>query len=236
MPKKLHSYPDHISNFFDNLKEVRELLTIHEKIAGKKQGRKSQVETLNKSGVVLLTACWETYVEELLSSAFDYLIDNAIDHKSIPYSVLTKASNDLKNDKDERKVWDLAGDGWRSILKTYKKNILAGQIDYFHVPRPDNIDDLFERLIGLKKPTLEWRWKKMKNIKARQTLNDYIDLRGAIAHKVKSSEKVLKKDVTYYYKFLNCAGVILHNTTSDHLISLTGKSPWTKYTYLKSIR
>lgn len=235
MAKNRHNYPNHVKNFFDNLSEVRELVNIHERVAGKSPGRKSQVETLNKSGIVLLTACWETYVEELLSAAFDHLVNNATDHKAIPFGVLTKASNDLKNDRDSRRVWDLAGDGWKAVLKAYKNDILSGQIDYFHVPRPDNIDELFEKLIGLSKPTLKWKWKKMSNSKARQTLNEYINLRGAIAHKVKSSGKVLKKDVTYYHKFLNCTGVILHNTTNEHLRSLTGKSPWINYTYLKSI-
>jgi hypothetical protein len=224
-------YPEHVKNFFDNLREVRELIDIHETVAGKGQGRKSKVETLNKSGIVFLTACWETFVEELLSSAFKYLVENADDHRSIPFGVLTKASHDLKNDKDARRVWQLAGDGWKNILTTYGEKILKGHIDYFHVPRPGNIDELFENLIGLQNPTSKWKWKKMSNQKARATLNKFIDLRGSIAHKVKSSEKVYKKDVTYYYTFLNCVGVILHNVTSDHLENLIGKTPWIPYVY-----
>ena len=227
-------FPEHIANFFDNLDKVQELVEIHGKIAGTKKGRKSGVETLNKSCIVLLTACWETFIEELIGSAFDYLIDNAQTHDIIPFSVLTKASNDLKNDKDARKVWSLADNGWKTVMKKYKNQIITKELDYFHVPRPKNIDDLYEKLIGLEEVTKYWKWKNMNNASVIKTLNDFIDLRGEIAHKLKSSRNVLKRDVEYYTNFINCCGVILHNTTSAQLEVLTGKSPWTAYSY-KSI-
>ena len=74
---KTMNYPKHIANFFDNLGEVYELLGIHQQIAGTGTGRKIGVQTLNKSCIVLLTACWETFIEELISDAFDFLVSNA---------------------------------------------------------------------------------------------------------------------------------------------------------------
>ena len=72
--KRNTEFPEHITNFFDNLDKVQELVEIHGKVAGVKKGRKAGVETLNKSCIVLLTACWETFIEELIGSAFDYLL------------------------------------------------------------------------------------------------------------------------------------------------------------------
>jgi hypothetical protein len=227
-------FPLHIRIFFDNLDKVQELVAIHEKVAGTQKGRKSGVEILNKSCIVLLTACWETFIEELASNAFDYLLNNAKKHTVIPYSVLTKASNDLKNDKDVRKIWDLADDGWKNILIKYKGQIINRELDYFHVPRPNNIDDLYEKLLGINAITKRWKWKKMSNSSAIKTLNNFIDLRGEIAHKLTSSRNVLKKDVVHYAHFINCCGVILHNEVTIHLQSLIGKAPWDTYTY-KSI-
>lgn len=224
-------YPEHIQNFFDNLDKVQELLAIHEKIAGTTKGRKSGVETLNKSCIVLLTACWETFIEELAGNAFDYLLKNAKTHSIIPFNVLTKASNDLKNDKDNRKIWELADTGWKTVLSKYKNQIINKELDYFHVPRPENINDLYEKLLGINTITKYWKWKRMNNNSVIKTLNDFIDLRGEIAHKLKSSRSILKKDVLYYTKFINCCGVILHNATTMHLEKTTGKSPWTTYTY-----
>lgn len=135
-------FPPHVQNFFDNLYEISELASIHTEIAGNTRGRKSKVQVLNKSAIVLLTASWEYYVEDLVREAFKFLLDNAEDHTAFPFSVLAKASKEIKNDKDDRRVWQLAGDGWKSILENYKNTILEKEIDYFHVPRPENIDEL----------------------------------------------------------------------------------------------
>ena len=69
-------YPQHFKLFDENVKEVRNLLDIHRKVAKKTPGRKYNVEVLNKSGVVLLVACWESYVEHLriLHSASCWII------------------------------------------------------------------------------------------------------------------------------------------------------------------
>lgn len=114
-------YPKHVQNFFDNLNEIDELASIHTQIAGTTPGRKNKVQILNKSAIVLLTACWEYYVEDLVREAFDFLLSNAINHSIFPSSVLAKASKELKNDKDDRRVWELAGDGWKNILENSKK-------------------------------------------------------------------------------------------------------------------
>lgn len=219
--------PEHLNNFFSNVTEANDLAKIHLEIAGKKPGRKDKkVQILNKSSIVLLTACWETYVEEVVSAGFEFLIENCEAHSNIPSSVLVKSSKQLKDDKDNSSIWKLAGDGWKDILKEYGNEILGQKIDYFHVPRPDNIDTLYENLLGMKKVTSHWKWKNMNNNAVKTKLNDFIDLRGSIAHKIKTDRNVWKKDVKEYRILLIFISIILHNRVNDFLKLKTGKRPW----------
>lgn len=52
-----HSISQAMKSFLENLEDVGKLLDIHEEISGKSPGRKYGVEVLNKSGVVMTTAC-----------------------------------------------------------------------------------------------------------------------------------------------------------------------------------
>ncbi len=225
-------HPKHVQSFHDNLAEVDLLMDIHIKIAGPTRGRKANLETLNKSAIVLLTACWESFIEDLLSASFDYLMSKSTSYKTIPSNVLKNIANQLKNDKHELKIWELSDTGWKKILLEYKDQILFDKLDYFHVPRPDKIDDLFKQLLGLNNITSKLTWKKMSNNKVKLILNNFIDIRGAIAHKVKTSKSIQKKDVLNYIMFLNRIGIILHNEVNDHLSALSDDiSPWDYYVF-----
>ena len=225
----MSNYPLHIENLRNNLLEVEKLINIHTEISGNTRGRKKDVEILNKSAIVMITACWENYVEDLVKEAFNYLLTKAPTHTVFPYSVLAKASKELKNDKDDRRVWELAGNGWQNILKNYQTSTLIKEIDHFHVPRPENIDSLFEKLLGIQNITLNWKWQKMSNINAIQILNSFIDLRGEIAHTVRTNTPVLKKDVRFYSDFIKKTSMILHNRTNDHIDNILGSKAWKGY-------
>lgn len=67
--------PNHFVRLMANLQDVRQLLAAHEQIAGAGRGRKRDVEVLNKSAIVLLVACWEVYVEDVVESALTVLME-----------------------------------------------------------------------------------------------------------------------------------------------------------------
>ena len=46
-------------SFDDNLKDVKALLTPHERQGGNARGRRYSLEVLNKSAIVLITSYWE---------------------------------------------------------------------------------------------------------------------------------------------------------------------------------
>ena len=70
--------------FDRNVKDVQRLLQIHANVGGDAQGRRFGLEVLNKSAIVLITAIWEAYCEDLAAEALDHLVTNATSGSSLP--------------------------------------------------------------------------------------------------------------------------------------------------------
>jgi len=212
-----------INLFVDNTNEVLNLYLIHETVTGERPGRRYNVEVLNKSCIVLLTACWEAFVEDTASIAFEFLIDNSQDNRRMPKEVRKKVASWIKGDKNELRMWDLAGEGWKSIFREHKQKVLSS----FNTPKAGNVDDLYKELLGLANLSEKWHWPGMPADKARERLAEYIDLRGSIAHRVKASKKVHKRTVEHYQVFITRLAGHTSNLTSNYINELVGKRPWT---------
>lgn len=50
--------------FDESRKDIDRLLEIHQRLGGKGKGRRHQLEVLNKSAIVLISAIWEAYCED----------------------------------------------------------------------------------------------------------------------------------------------------------------------------
>jgi len=217
-----------IDNFVDNAREVLGLLEIHESKTGKKRGRRFGMEIVNKSGIVMITACWEAFVEDTAVEAFEFLLAQTSDHSTLPSGILRRVAKHLKEDKNEIRIWNLANDGWKQVLRDYRKELLHSHVSFFNTPRAGNVDDLFKALLDYDALSNEWHWNRISADSAKKKLADYITLRGAIAHRVKASESVLKDDVVDYSVFIMRLAVRTSNVIRDHVHKLVGKYPWTR--------
>ena len=110
-----------LKTFRENLNEVKNLLEIHTALTGVSRGRRDPaIAVLNKSGIVLLVACWEAFVEDLADKTFSALLAKAQNPFNFPVSVQKLVTKFLKEDKNELKVLELAGSGWKGTLRQYK--------------------------------------------------------------------------------------------------------------------
>jgi len=153
--------PPHVENYRSNHAEVIRLIEIHTQLGGATPGRKHKMEVLNKSGIVLLVACWEAYVEDLVATAFDRMLTAATSPNVFPDSVLTLSTKELKKSLDDREIWKLSGDGWKSVLKTHRDHVFKRHVGNFNTPKADQIDGLFLSLLGLKTLSNGWKWQGM---------------------------------------------------------------------------
>jgi len=218
--------PPHLKALLDNSTEVRRLMEIHEKMVGSSAGRKHRVEVLNKSAIVLLIACWEAYVEDLANAAFEFMLSNAKSPDILPAKVRALAGRKLREAKDETKIWQLAGTGWRKVLAKHKEAVLERYTGTFNTPKTENVEGLFEALLGMRHCSSCWSWAGMPAKKATSKLDSLVELRGSIAHRVKASTKVWKTHVLSHTEFIMRLSAQASNGVADHLESTVGVRPW----------
>lgn len=225
--------PPHVEAMIANMDEVKRLSAIHADIGGTGPGRKHNIEVLNRSAIVLIVACWESYVEDLASLSFEYLLSKATHPKQIPGKVLTIASKPLKEHKDESKVWDLAESGWRKILKDHKNNVLERYVGKLNTPRPKQVDELYESLLGMSKVSKGWSWKGIANERVIERLDALITLRGEIAHRVIAGNSVHKKHVDNARHLIGYISASLSNQVAEHIHHVLGAMPFGHIEYVK---
>lgn len=189
-------FPEHVQNFLDNKEEVKCLVEIYTKAARTKERPKKKIEVLNKSVILLLSACWESFIESLVYSAFKYITDNTDNYEpSDPNLTLTE-------------------------------NQLKKAIRSFHSPSTKKINDLFLQTIGIQNISKSWKWRGHSNKNAIDQLEKFMDLRNSIAHKIKTNKPIPKWQVTYYWNFINYLCVKTHNTVNGYIYQRIGIQPW----------
>jgi HEPN superfamily RiboL-PSP-like protein len=220
-------------NLQKNLEEVIRLLQIHTILTGSGPGYKHKVEVLNKSAIVLLVACWESFVEDLAERAFDNLINKTKDPSLFPKKVLGHCGKSLKDEKNDTSVWRLAGQGWKTVLKDYKLSILKKYTGSLNTPDTKQIENIYECLLGMKKLSSCWRWKGASSESSVKKLNTLIKLRGEIAHRVEVAKKITKMDVRKNSDFVYRLAVLTSNSVRNIVFKITKKNPWKKINYEK---
>ena len=217
--------PQHMANFISNVKEVDRLLEIHTRATSPGPGRKHAVEILNKSGIVLLVACWEAFVEDLASNALEVLIEKSKDHSVLPDEVLERIGSKLQG----KNAWLLAGDGWKAACVNHLKDVLAKTTGSLNTPKAPQVDEIFEKVLGLKEMSKRWSWKGRTAAGSKRDLAALVGLRGSIAHRVKATRHVRKKDVIDARDFISRLAVKSHNAVTSHLEERLNMKPWQGY-------
>jgi hypothetical protein len=212
--------------FKDNLDEVFQLLAMHAALAGEGPGRKHSVEILNKSAILFICASFEAFIEDLSGRSFEHLVLKSKDHTTLPKAILKSIAEALRADKNEIKVWDLAGEGWRTVAEHHKQNLIKKHIGSFNTPKPHNIETLLKELTGIPETSHIWKWQGMNVTASKQKLKDFVELRGSLAHGIKPATPVLKKDVIDYIKYLAKLSVRLSNEMCFYCKKHTGEEPW----------
>lgn len=222
-----NTHPTHLQTLMSNLSEVYRLQQIHSKITEPGPGRKRDVEILHKSCIVLLVACWESFVEDLATEALEFLIANAADHTVFSVEVLERIASKYQG----KKAWDLAGTGWKGALKGNLKEVLAKTTGALNTPKTEQVNILFAKTIGLNDISKQWHWKGRSIVVNEKALDNLVTLRGGIAHRVQATKSVSKRSAMDAGYFIGRLSVKCHNCVGSHLLNLTGKKPWDSYKY-----
>lgn len=158
-------------NFLHIRIDVLKLVETHSFYSQNKRGRKD-LGHLTRSAVVMLCAAWERYNEDLLLESIVYLSKgtNDVNHlnKQIKKTICTK----VKNDKNEIKPIELAGDGWKAVWLNYAKQ----ETELLNTPKSGKLKLLFSTYLGIQDYTSLWKTCNPAKI------DEFVADRGAIAH------------------------------------------------------
>lgn len=220
-----------ISNLTESMRDVKRLTEIHSDVGGTAQGRRYGLDVLNKSGVVFLAAAWEAFVEDVALQAVDHILNVAKGPKSIPLSIRKGTVKYVEGIKHDLKAWDLAGKGWKKVVREYRDGVLQQEIATFNTPKPHNVDSLFKRLLGVEKVSAEWNWQGMSKGSASAKLRKFIETRGAIAHRGELPQSITKSYVEGHRRFINRLCVRTANVIRKHVKGQVGSYPWRRATY-----
>ncbi len=224
MPSKAYSA------FRKNAEDVQRLLELHKDTGGIAQGRRYGLEVLNKSAIVLLTANWEAYCEDIAAEALEHIVTHAASADKLPVELLKLVAKELKNDVHELAMWKLSDEGWRDVLRNRLAALQVERNRRLNTPKTDQIDDLFRRTLGIPIMSDRWRWSKMTPAKARAKLDKYVELRGAIAHRGAAAATVRKSHVTDYFKFVRRLVARTGGIVSSHVRAVTSVGLWDRRT------
>ena len=210
-------------NFDKNCEDVRRLMTIHSSIAGGTPGRKYGVDVLNKSAIVLITAFWEAYCEDLAAEALAHLVANCEDASDLPKELKKRVLDELVGQAHELAPWELAGEGWRTVLTDRLERLQAQRNRRLNTPRAVQIDELFVTTLGISKVSKSWYWPGVSSEMARRKLDRYVELRGSIAHRGSTTGSVTKYRVNDYLSLVKSLVGKTGGRVNGHLKSTTGE-------------
>lgn len=212
--------------FDKNKADVDQLWVIHEGFAGAGAGRKRDVEVLNRTAMVFITACWESYVEDIAKESFEFMLNSVSQANDIPVKVRNFATKPIFDQKDSTKVWAIADKGWQALLIAHKEEALKKWLGNFNTPKCAQVEALFEELLGIKDISSGWHWQRMQNQRAKDKLDEYVTIRGNIAHRTAHKSAVYKRWGTGYLKHIENIISCMERDIFDHLHAVTGKKPW----------
>jgi len=216
--------------FNENASDIQRLLEIHEEKGGTLPGRRYRLEVLNKSAIVLITSFWEAYCEDLAAEGLEHIVTHAASAASLPKEIKQIIAKELKKDANELAVWSLCDDGWKRVLWSNLQRLRDQRNKRLNTPKTENIDNLFRNALGIPRVSSSWRGAtKMTVTRAREKLDDYVTLRGEIAHRGKAAKAVTKAKVKDYFEFVKKLASKTGGTVNSHVRKITGKTLWPKF-------
>lgn len=157
-------------------------MEIHTELGGTERGQRVGLEPLNRSAVVLLTAVWEGFVEDAAAQALERLVAAANSPDGLPLRLRNTVAKEIKEDPHQLAAWKLAGDNWRSYLRSRLAAYADTRARGLNTPDSKWVEALYDQTLGLEQLTEAWRWQQMTPQRARKKLDAMIRRRGDVAH------------------------------------------------------
>jgi ribosomal protein S18 len=208
----------------DAVPDVVNLIKFHVQETGTSRGRRRpEIQVVTRSAIVLTCAYWEAFCEDLAAEALLHLADHAVDAHNVPHEVQKTLTKVLNQSKNELATWSLAGEGWRSTLRERARLISSDDDRSLNTPKSHQVRDFFKANVGIADITQSWSWHKNPPARTIDLLDDFVSLRGQIAHRGSTGQSVYKQRALRGLNFVMRLAYRSALSTSLHLEAHTGK-------------
>lgn len=196
--------------------DVERIIETHRQINHQGLGRRG-LGHITRSGVLMLCAAWEMYVEEILKESVHYFAGKLDHPNELPKAVQKELSRAVKESKHELKPLELAGEGWKSLYHNHASEVLSG----LNTPKSGNLDPLFTRFLGINKLSNSWSCQASE-------INDFVSVRGDIAHTGSEASYVTINNLKTYKTLVEKIVLEIDNYIAEHLRDSTPgqEMPW----------
>ena len=207
-------------NDINKLIELYETIEVLDELEEEKVAKKFNV--LFRSGVVLLVSYWESYVEDVCDEALMAIVERVQDPNKLPKELRKKVAKELKESKEELKLWDLSGDGWRKIVMGRVDQYKIERNRSFNTPKFTNTVEFINNVIGVKDIFKNIKWDGYTHEEVSARLNSLIEVRGQIAHRGKTSIDIDGKYLTDHLNFVRQLVSKFGGKINSHVKDVTG--------------
>lgn len=139
-------------NFYKKLlPDVSALIKTHADMNPSGRGRR-KLAHITRSGVVMLCAAWELYIEDVALESVRVLTKEALIPDFLPDSIRGKIAQKAKNDKHNFGALKLCGQGWRQV---YIDGVQE-DVSNLNTPKFGNIKDIFSNWFDLPDISKVW--------------------------------------------------------------------------------
>jgi hypothetical protein len=135
-------------------------------------------------------------------------------------------ARELKDDLNNLAIWQLADDGWRTVLTARLERLQEEHNRALNTPKTNQITALFTDAVGIDDVADQWYWQKMESARAKEKLDEFITLRGDIAHRGSAARSVHKSAVRNYYGHVKHLVDCTERHVGAVIGSVSGQPPW----------
>jgi hypothetical protein len=205
-------------SFKFNLTDVDFLIDAHAALCPPGKGKKNMGH-LTRSAVVMLCASWEHYIEALVRESIGFFTTQLAHPSALPDFVKKDLGKTIKDSKHDLRPLDMAGNGWKQVYLDHANEALKG----LNSPKAGNVDIVCKRFLGLDALSSKWT-------QGAQVLNDFVSVRGEIAHNARHAPYVPLVKLKEYVQQVWQYAVETDNEVSSHLKAASGTTfkPWNK--------
>lgn len=205
--------------------EIRDFYAVHQLVKGI-PGVRKKLDVLNKGTIVLLSAIWEGFCEDITSEALALIIEEAPTATVLPVPLQRAIALELKDSRHELAIWQLADNGWRDVLRARLKGMQEKRNRRLNSPQSANIDELFRQALGIDGLSSNWATAGTSAEENAAKLDQFVELRNSIAHRGLGNTAVNKVTVRKFVNQVHLLAIPTESTVEVSVAQAIGRWPW----------